>query len=358
MRHIRKWTSGRGSDSFFSGTDSIGSPYWFLSQLMFAKEHQESKVMGLASYGKQKERFSNIYSYKDLGEVEISNQWIFDLNDIPKNDLMNNFDLYADIAYTIQNQFEYAITHKANWLFEQVKSENLIFSGGVALNCVANSYLYHNSIFKNIYVPFGAGDSSISIGCAYYGISVLLGDDFKPNETISSPYLGKEYTKNEISRAIDKFKHFIEYENKYTLKKIAEFINQNKLIAFVHGRSEFGPRALGNRSLLASPKNPEARNLINSKVKYRESYRPFAPVVLFEFAAEYFDDIVPNSYHMQFIATVKEAKRHLLPAITHVDNTARIQLLKREHNKDLYDLIVEFYKISGVPILLNTSFNW
>jgi carbamoyltransferase len=356
---IKKWTSGRGGDSKFSGTDGIGSPYWFLSQHFYQKEHQESKIMGLASYGKFEDKYSYIYKYLPDGDVEIDKTWIYTLENLPKNDLENSFQEYANLAASIQEMLEKAIIHKALWLQEKTHLKNLCFSGGVALNCVANTKLAESGVFDKVFVPFGAGDSSIAIGCAYYGWYILAKGNNRHCKKIT-PYLGINYKQADVEKAINSYeKHglikIISAEPKCA--DIANHIKSGKIIAWYQNRSEFGPRALGNRSILANPCNSRIRDIINKKVKYRENYRPFAPCILEEYVDDWFDNVSQKTYYMQFVANVKSEKIKFIQAVTHVDKTARIQVVNKDINPYLYELIYEFYKLTKIPILLNTSFN-
>lgn len=172
-----------------------------------------------------------------------------------------------------------------------------------------------------------------------------------------SPYQGKRYTRSDVEKAIALFNGKIsveDCEDKY--EKAAQAIANNKIIGWFQGGSECGPRALGNRSLLANPRNPQMKDILNSRVKFRESFRPFAPAVLEEYQEEYFDLDIPSPY-MLMIADVREDKKEVIPAVVHVDGTARLQTVIREMNPEFYTLIQTFYKLTGVPIVINTSFN-
>ena len=355
---IRKWTSGRGGDSKFSGTDATGSPYWILSQTFFNQEHQESKVMGLAAYGNDSGGFHDIFQLLPEGQVLIDTHWIYDLHRLPSNDVDSHFTAYSDIAAQIQSGTERAVIHKARWLQQKTGAKNLCFSGGVALNCVANSKLKASNLFENVFVPFGAGDSSIAIGCAFYGWNVLARQ--AKQKAPCTPFLGKNYSSTVVAETLKPFAE----ASLLTASDRAEFtidaarsLFEGEVVAWFQGRSEFGPRALGNRSILGNPSLPDMRERLNARVKKRELFRPLAPSVIEEHAGEWFDNIVPGAYFMQFVAGVKHEKRAQLPAVTHVDGTARIQLVPSELNPEFYTLLKSFQSISGVPILLNTSFN-
>lgn len=360
LHPLKKWTSRRGDGSNFSGTETIGAPYWMLSHHFFHQEHQEAKIMGLASYGNKDRDYCEMFDFKDGGNVEIDKKWIFRLKEIPGNNLSNNIQKYADIANAIQCGTEDAILHKAKWIKETYDIDNLCFSGGVALNCVANSKLTQSNIFKNVFIPFGAGDSSIAIGCAFYGWYVLAKRGKVKNRNIVSPYLGKIYSPNEIKGAINRYcsKQLITFEKQDNyIKSAAQQLSDGDVIAWFQGRSEFGPRALGNRSILANPGIKGIRDDINKKVKFRESFRPFAPAIIENHTGNWFENFSNDTYYMQSIADVKKDKRAIIPEVTHIDNTARIQIVSKEINPVFYDLISQFSKLSNIPILLNTSFN-
>lgn len=357
---VRKWTSGRGGDSKFSGTDATGSPYWLLSQLFFDREHQESKIMGLAAYGRPTGDLSRIFELLPGGRVRIDTRWIFGLADFPRNDVDGHFERYAHLATEIQAGTESAIVHKARWLRKKTGSPDLCFSGGVALNCVANTRLNNERVFRRTFVPFGAGDSSIAIGCAYFGWHVLAGMPKRAPGGCSSPYLGRAYPAADVEACVARFVDagLVEAVRRDdAASAAARSLADGEVVAWFQGRSEFGPRALGNRSILADPSVADARERLNARVKYRESFRPLAPSVVEEKAGEWFENIVDGTYFMQFVADVRADRAARIPAVTHVDGTARLQLVSRELNPAFHDLLTEFERISGIPILLNTSFN-
>ncbi|MGL5576478.1 MAG: carbamoyltransferase C-terminal domain-containing protein [Sarcina sp.] len=173
---------------------------------------------------------------------------------------------------------------------------------------------------------------------------------------MSNVYLGKEYLDNEIEKALNKFCDLKFYKQNKSEILAAEYISQGKIVGWFQGKSEFGPRALGNRSILADPRDPNMKDIVNNKVKFREHFRPFAPSVLWEYQFEYFDLDIQNPY-MLIVREVKKEKRALIPSVTHVDNTGRIHTVIKKENKKYYDLIKSFQKITGVPVVLDTSFN-
>lgn len=356
MRPVRKFSTTRGAEPAFWGTDGIASTYRFLSQLLFDELHQESKVMGLAAYGKPIPELDDIFGLRDDGVVIVDPAWTFRLHGVRANRWDLHADLYANLAATVQSGLEKALLHQAEWLRAKTGSARLVFAGGVALNCVANSRLANSGIFKDTYIPFGAGDSSIALGCAYYAWHTLGATQSTPPATA---YLGRPYTDDEVEQALREFVRLrlVEEPSAARNEDIAESLAAGSIVARFSGRSEFGPRALGNRSILASPLEADVRETLNRKVKYREPYRPFAPCVLADHAGDWFEEIVPGGTAMQFVARVREDRRPCLPAITHVDGSARLQLLRRADNPELYELIAAFHSLTGVPMLLNTSFN-
>lgn len=358
---VAKHTSGRGHESKFSGTDGVGSPYWYLSQLFFGREHQESKAMGLSAYGCARPEYGDIIRLADNGRTEIASDWIFELNLPPQaSDLL--YGEYADLAASVQAQLEAAIVHKARWLRGVTGSLNLCFAGGVALNCVANSVLANAGVFSSVFVPFGPGDSSVSIGCAYYGWHVTLGRERTP-ATRPSPFLGRAYTDREVLDAVEPFASSgLVHVGRPgpasdPVSDVVDCIVAGDVAAVYHGRSEFGPRALGNRSILADPRRREAREVMNHRVKFREAFRPFAAAVLEEHVAEWFEDVPRDADHMQYVARIRPDRAAQIPAVAHVDGSSRIQVVRRNADSILHDVVSAFFTATGVPIVMNTSFN-
>jgi carbamoyltransferase len=221
-----------------------------------------------------------------------------------------------------------------------------------------NGTIARSGLFKNIFIQPAANDEGCSAGAALYADS-LLNDNTKDNISWNDVYLGPGYNESEILSALESMSDKIKWKHYDNITgKTAEEIAKGKVTGWFQGRMEFGPRALGNRSILADPRRKEMKDIINEKVKRRESFRPFAPSVLEENANEYFDMTgLKNSPYMLFTVPVKKEKRKIIPAVTHVDNTSRIQTVSKNTNKIYWSLINEFKKISGVPIVLNTSYN-
>lgn len=359
LQPLRKWTSAVG-DSLMTGTEGIGAAYWFLSQLIFGRDQNDSKVMGMSAYGTPEDRYSGVLLPASQGGVEVSKDWIFSLDHIPRCDLERGFEAYANLTATVQHELEMAVLHKAKWLRQVTGMNRLCYSGGVALNCVANSKLAQAGLFDDVFVPFGAGDSTISIGCAYYAHHRLAGSvSSHVRVNLPSPFLGRTYDTAETDAQLAPYREaqLIGEGSPMRLSKVAERLSEGAIVGWIQGRSEFGPRALGNRSLLADPRRADIRETLNQRVKLREPYRPFGPVVLAEEADAFFEDVNPGAFYMQFVARVRPERCAELPSIVHQDGTARVQLVSRESNLRLYDLLKHFQNRTGVPVLLNTSFN-
>jgi carbamoyltransferase len=355
--------------------NSLGLFYGtFTDFLGFQPDVDEWKVMALSSYSK-KENYFDIKINKLINllpegfELDLNyfNYYTFDrkknfftskLIDLigpprKKNDKL--LSRHYQIAGALQRTFTKSVNH----LLKIVKkkgggSGNIVLAGGAAMNCVYNGTLYKNKIYKKSFIPFCADDLGVSVGAALYLNS-------KIKKYIKKFYLnasfGPGYTNQFIKNELKKFKvNFIEPKN--LSNYVANKISKGKLIGWFQGRMEFGHRALGNRSILADPRNASMKKTINEAVKFREGFRPFAPAVLEEFSREIFE--IPKNekiFYMERAVEVKKNWRKRIPAITHVDGTARVQTVTKESNKEFYNLISSFYKITNVPIVINTSFN-
>ncbi len=265
---------------------------------------------------------------------------------------------YADIAASIQRVTEETILLLIHEAKRMTGSDNLCLAGGVMLNSVANGRILREGPFKNVFIQPAAGDSGGSLGAALYAYHVLLG---KPRVfTMEHAYWGYEYTP---AQAADFLKKeglpYHELNDDQLTEMIVTDITQSKVIGWSQGACEWGPRALGNRSILADPRSEEMKEVVNSKIKFREPFRPFAPVVLDEYAPEYFTSKGLDQYLPRFmlmVSGVAEDKHSVVPATTHM-GTGRLQTVRREWNQRYYDLINGFRQATGVPVLLNTSFN-
>lgn len=287
-------------------------------------------------------------------------------------------EFYMNVAASIQKVLEEVMILISKEVKRITGIDYLTIAGGVGLNCVANSKILRESGFKDIWVQPASGDAGGALGAAlyvyyeYYNSSrnVVNGRDFQKGS-----YLGPSYSNDSVKNALDKYKAVYHYMEKQDLvKEIARNLMNQKVVGFFHGRMEFGPRALGNRSILGDPRSEKMQSIMNLKIKFRESFRPFAPSVRIERVADYFEWNRSSPY-MLFVANVKrelllnvdrrgkkgldllKLKRSEIPAVTHVDNSARLQTVTKEDNPLFYEVIFEFEKLTGCGVLINTSFN-
>ncbi|HSG29983.1 MAG TPA: carbamoyltransferase [Thermodesulfobacteriota bacterium] len=277
------------------------------------------------------------------------------------NELVKSNQYYADIAASIQVVTEQLVVKLAKKAHELTGYNKLCMAGGVALNSVANWKVLRNTPFDEIYIHPAAGDGGGAVGAALYGYHALLG---KPREFVMEhAYWGKQHGDDSISEFLEN--ENIPYEkvssDEKLIEKVSDYLVDGKVIGWYQGRFEWGPRALGNRSIIADPRRTDMKDIVNVKIKFREPFRPFAPSVLSEKVTEYFDieesDIQYPTRFMLYVTDVKEDKKEVLPAITHVDGTGRLQSVYKELNPKYYNLIQSFGEQTGVPVILNTSFN-
>lgn len=326
---------------------------------------QEGKTMGLAPYGAdiRKQIFTFPRAYKGI-VTDYSSVCVEDSYEMgaPHEPILT-FEDKARGAFEIQQECESALLHLARYAFERTGSKYLCLSGGVALNSVANYKILRAGIFKDIFINPAASDTGIPLGAALHGYH-QIGKRPK-NYAQISPYLGPNYDEERIRNAIEAFRgatynpeafQGFKLVSEGALDRAADLLAANKIVGCLHGRSEMGPRALGNRSILMSPLVAENKDVLNSQVKHREAFRPFAPAILEEFTEQYFE-IDRTCPFMLLVPTVIDDKRKVIPAVTHVDGTGRLQTVNKEFNPHFYRIIEEFYKRTGVPVLLNTSFN-
>jgi len=285
----------------------------------------------------------------------------------------------ADLALAIQTVTEEVVLKMARHAKELTGSENLCLAGGVALNCVANGMIQREGIFENIFIQPAAGDAGGATGAALAAWHIYFGKERNPAEpdAMKGAFLGPSYHPFEIQKQLKNYHPvFEELSDEMLFKRVANELKEGKVVGFFNGRMEFGPRALGARSILADPRNSEMQRKLNLKIKYRESFRPFAPSVLAEDAHEYFDmpgpspymllvhpvrenlrNNLPKNYHELTLREKLAVERSSLPAITHIDFSARIQTVHKETNPRYWNLINEFKKQTGCGVLVNTSFN-
>ena len=264
---------------------------------------------------------------------------------------------WEDLAWRVQDDTENVLLARARWLRETTGASNLCIAGGVALNCVANGRVAREAGFENVWIQPAAGDDGIAIGCAYYGYLEILKQ--RRSFVMDHSYVGKVYPERDIEKATQKFLVRIQttaVRSDDICRDTAKLLAEQSVIGWFQGGSEFGPRALGNRSLLADPRKPEMKDILNSRVKHRQPFRPFAPIVLAERVREIFEG-EEDSPFMLIAKSVRPEWRDRIPAIVHVDGTARVQTVREETNPMLYRLLKEFEALTGVPVLINTSFN-
>jgi len=365
---IKQYTDGAPTDGYLSNQRhcSLGDFYQSSTVFVGFKGGDEGKTMGLAPYGSDhyfKDFLSAIEFKKGVLSIDTNfqfNKWAKKSDKVyggrfgsPRTYNGNPREEDKNIAAATQYALEETLIKIANQAYEQTGSKNLCLAGGVALNSVANKKILDRTSFENIFVQPASGDDGCALGNALIGWTDILKNPRRWQ--MNAAYTGRGYSKAEIQNAINKYKLWcvpIQADN--ILKKTSEFLSQKSIVGWFQGGSEFGPRALGHRSILSDARFPEMKDILNAKVKHREGFRPFAPSILEDHCSEYFDLNCPSPY-MLLIANVKNPDA--IPAVTHVDKTARVQTVNKKDNGIYFDLINEYYKLTGTPVLLNTSFN-
>ena len=356
----------------------------------------EYKLMGLAPYGNPiyENKVKQLIDLKEDGTFRLDQRYFNYATGLtmtnkkfhnlfgqkprnPKNEMITQF--HMDIAASIQKVTEEIMIDLAKSIRKEYGIKNLCLAGGVALNCVANGKILQKKIFENIWIQPAAGDAGGSLGAALalWHIEKKNKRIINKNDDMKGSYLGTEYSQNEIENELNSLgANFETLEYKKLINKTAEILSNEKAIGWFQGRMEFGPRALGGRSILGDPRSDTMQKNLNLKVKYRESFRPFAPSVLREDLSEWFDMDVDSPY-MLLVANIsshkkiemtneQEAlfgidklniKRSEIPAVTHIDYSARVQTVSKNINGRYYDLILKFKELTGCPVIVNTSFN-
>ncbi len=382
------WGTGNGNQFDVSGSihfpHSIGILYTAISQwLGFNHYGDEGKVMGLAPYGEPhyvdklrrilrvqadktfevdqsylrykaeggtmswtggQPKIGRLYSDKFLklfGEARIPNQTLT--------------SYHMDIASSLQaitEEAEFALLEK---LYKETGCDNLCMAGGVALNSVFNGKVLPNTDFNEIYIQPASSDAGTALGVCYYIYHQLLG--FPRTYNMTHAYTGPQFSNGDVEFALNR--HSLEYSTldlPVLVKDTAKLIEKGNVIGWFQGRMEWGPRALGNRSIIADPRHSSTQDLLNSRIKNRESFRPFAPAVLEEHVGDYFDQSYPDPFMLKVYGVLPD-KHDIIPAVTHVDGSGRLQTVTSDSSLPYYELINAFYERTGVPVLLNTSFN-
>jgi len=356
---------------------SIGMFYSaFTYFLGFRVNEGEYKLMGLSAYGKPKYYdliLNEILDVKNDGSLHLNlkyfaftydkvmtNQKFAELFGIPRraeNDKAEQ--IHFDIAASAQLVLEEILLKMVNHIHQKTKMQNLCLGGGVALNGVANYRILKEGPFEKLHIPPSPGDAGSAVGCAQY-----LYYCHKKNKRIvkqnserikNNVYVGPSFSNDAIKLFLEENNIDYKYlEREQLLQTTAKLISEQNIVGWYQGKMEWGPRALGNRSILADPRDGKMKDILNEKIKHRESFRPFAPSILEEYVSEYFDIDITSPY-MLLVAPVKKPEN--IPAVTHVDGTGRLQTVSKETNPLYYDLINEFYKITQVPVIVNTSMN-
>jgi len=347
------------SDEFYY-MPGLGALYSRVSSYIFADWNKCGEVMGLAPYGRPG-AIKPLIEIKD-GElhipewgVEFDKPWLLDRE--PDWEASPSMQHWKDMAWRVQEDTEMVMLERAIRLREATGARNLCMAGGVALNCVANGRIVREAGYDNVWIQPAAGDDGIAIGCAYYGHLALLK---KPRSFVMQhAYLGRQYQAAEMRAAAGR--RLVALQTTLTAShdicaQAARLLAQGHVLGWFCGRSEFGPRALGGRSIIADPRTAEMKDKLNKRVKHRQAFRPFAPIVLAERAQDVFEGAEESPF-MLLVKRVRPQWRDKVPAIVHVDGTARVQTVRREHNERLYRLLEQFAALTGVPVLLNTSFN-
>ena len=364
---------------------SLGFFYTALCQFIgFERFGEEYKVMGLAAYGQPayRELMRKLVRFNGQGQFQLDGRYFRPLGKNleecadekgeiilpplysdelvkrlgpPRNRKAELTQRDKDLAASCQAHFEEVVLHCLRALHSRVPTEKLVTAGGCALNGVCNARILRDTPFRQSYIQCAASDDGTAIGAALYVWNAILG---KPRAgIIDHAYWGPEYSEAQMESAVrGKGLAYERLNEPDLLQRVAGHLNSGHVVGWYQGRSEWGPRALGNRSILAHPGWPGMKDLINQKIKRREAFRPFAPTILAEEVGNYFEQTVESPF-MMHVVKIRPEKRQALAAVCHQDNTGRLHTVRREQNPLYYDLIKTFARLSGVPVVLNTSFN-
>jgi carbamoyltransferase len=364
------WGVARGTKLYPRGElrfpHSVGLFYSaFTALLGFEVNDGEYKVMGMAAYGKPKHMnlIKKLYTQHADGSISLDMSYFCfhqrnkKMNTEKFDRLFNGLNRF-DIAASIQTCTEEIILTMMTSIYKKTHENALVFGGGVALNSVINGLITKKTPFKHVFIYPAAGDDGGAIGAALHAYHHVLGH--KKRYGLKDVFLGQQYSTNIVEQILEKNKiYFKELSSKKLVTYISDQLSRGKVVGWFEGKAEFGPRALGHRSILADPRNADMKNVVNAKIKFREEFRPFAPVVLKRFARSYFDITEMNltPFMLGTFHARDNAKKHA-PAVVHEDGTSRIQIVDSNSYPGNYAHVLEaFYKITGVPILMNTSFN-
>ena len=356
--------------------NSLGVFYSTFTELLgYKPDSDEWKVMAISAYdAKDKNiinKIKNTYKLIGDGKVEFDQSFykstVLDRPNLftPKllkllggqnYEKIKNSDWHKAVAYGMQYCAEEIALYLINYLYKKTKLKNLAASGGFFMNSVLNGKILEKTNFKNIFIPFAPTDAGNSIGASLYIAHCIYN---KKRKVINNEsFIGPVFSKKEVTKILSSKRIKFKKIDKDFSKNIAELIDKNKILGFFSGKMEFGDRALGNRSILADPRKAKIKDEINSAIKYRESFRPFAPIVIEEYASKFFevDNGFTNQY-MEKVVKVRDRFKYKIPAVVHLDGSCRVQTINKKREPILYKILLEFEKISGLPILLNTSLN-
>lgn len=354
---------------------SLGAMFAGLTEYLgFEKLSDEYKVMGLASYGKPTlldymhqtiQLLSNgkfrlnldFFDFqKTFGRTPYVSKKFVEVFGPPRLRDEGVDERHTNIAASLQEVLFETVMHIAKYLKEKTGEDNLCYSGGVALNCVANQQLATSGLFKNIFIQPAPYDSGASIGATYFVWHRIMQKD--KSQPLDSVYLGPSFENFDYESLLSTSGY--NYKQINDIEALTEFaakdLSEGRVIGWFQDKMEWGPRALGNRSILADPRDKKMIDRVNLKIKYREPFRPFAPSAIREYASDYFD-LVGDPKFMLYTVNAKEKAKAEIPAVVHVDGTSRLQVVDKDANLKYWTLINQFRKITGVPVVLNTSFN-
>jgi carbamoyltransferase len=381
---------GTGKSNQFQVSDSVDFPvscglfYTAFTQFLgFPHYGDEYKVMGLAPYGQPKyaDKVKQVLNFKDNGLFDWDTRYFksprevvitYSSNHIPEvGNLFSDYFVsvfgqprkpgdellqeHKDLASSVQHVTEELLIHILNNLHQKTGLKNVCIAGGVAQNSVANGKIIERTGFEKLYIPSAGHDAGLSMGSALYHYHQNLG---RPRTApVLSAYTGSRFTNEQIETILRKRGiNYTRMEDSALYEKVVNKLIEPGVVGWFSGRAEFGPRALGARSIIADPRNAKAKDLLNSKIKRRESFRPFAPSILKEYVGEFFEKVEDVPF-MEKVFPIRKEKREVIPAVTHVDGTGRLQTVMKDVSPRYYALIDTFRQKTGVPILLNTSFN-
>lgn len=363
-----------GSDFENPNDAGIGEIFRAFTKFLGWKTKYAGKLMSLASFAKESlYKNTKIFDINEYGKLTsvINNNPNFPIQMITDWARINNLNLesprkvdspileeHIHLANFIQTAYENIICRKIEYLCQKYKTKNLCLAGGVALNCVANSKILQNTPIENLFIQPAAGDQGQCLGNAIWGTKMLMKKVCFPKLTNAflSPYSINISITDIVRNENYSTQRYFTVELKHPEQTIGDLIFKNFIIGHAYGKSEFGPRALGHRSIFASPMIKENKEKLN-EIKKRENFNPFAASILLEYYPEYFFNPAIDSPFMLLTAKVRENKKQLIPAVLHEDQTSRIQTVSKDNCSRLYGIILEYYKLSGIPIILNTSLN-